>query len=114
LFVDRSAIAGVLSGVRNSLLDWVLELEKKGVEGEEVEFTEQEKKKAQEIEPNIHIDHVETFSGNIGDRNDMVGKAQVPEGFLSKFFWYVIVALIVLIVGNIISALILKYLFGIL
>ncbi|XOB41334.1 MAG: hypothetical protein ACKKMW_01215 [Candidatus Nealsonbacteria bacterium] len=112
-FIDRSSLAGVLNAVKDNLLDWAIRLKKQGIEGGDVEFTPEEKEKARKIESKYAIGNIEKFQGSIGDWSQHAGKLQVPrESFWSKFFWYVLVALIVVIIGNIISELILKYMFG--
>jgi len=116
LFIDSSTLVGVLNTVRNTIFDWALKLQKEGVKGEETEFTEREKEQAQNVESKYSIGSIENFHGNIGEGNaneEGNGIILPHESFWSKFFWYGVIALIVLTVGNILSALILKYVFGI-
>lgn len=113
LFIDRSSLVGILNAVRNNLLDWAIELEKQGIQGGDTEFTPAEKDRAQQIKSKYSIGNIENFHGNIGERNEYTGEILTPkESFLSKFFWYVLVALAIVVAGNILSALILKYVFG--
>ena len=46
LLFDKSQARGILDAVRNAVLNWSLELEKKGVHGEGLTFSPQEKAKA--------------------------------------------------------------------
>lgn len=118
LFIDKSQIVGIVEAVRNTLFDWLIKLDKAGVQGEnEEEFSAKEIKVAKEVEPTIKIGNIENFHGNMGDngtQTENLGTIISPvEGFWAKFFWYVIVALFVVIVGNVFSALILHQFFGI-
>ncbi|MDX1536033.1 MAG: hypothetical protein R3346_04735 [Candidatus Spechtbacterales bacterium] len=115
LFFDRSTITSILNQVRNRLLDWAIELDKQGLDGDEEEFTKEEKERAQTVEPKYNIESIENFHGNIGEQNNQNSQGEIvipDESLLSKFFWYVIIALIVVIVGNVISAIILDKFFG--
>lgn len=47
VFIDASQITGIITQVRTRLLDWILELEKNGIKGENMEFLEEDIKKAQ-------------------------------------------------------------------
>ncbi len=49
VFVDASQITGIITQVRTRLLDWTLELGKNGIKGEDMEFLEEDIKKAQEL-----------------------------------------------------------------
>lgn len=53
---------GVVEAVRDRLLDWSVELEKRGITGENMSFEEQEKKAAHKQTFNI-----QNFSGVLGD-----------------------------------------------
>lgn len=116
LHIDKSQIVGVIEAVRNTLLDWLIKLDKAGIQGSNDKFTEIEIKEAKKIEPDIKIGNIENFHGNIGNSGNQVENPGViigqPETFWTKFFWYVIVALLVVIIGNIASSLILEYTFG--
>jgi len=59
---SRSALAGILEGIKNKLLDWSIELEQRGIVGENMSFGEQEKAMAKS-----QIFNIEHFTGNIGD-----------------------------------------------
>lgn len=58
---NDSQMRNILESVRNIVLDWSLKMESEGIMGEDLNFTEQEKEKAESI---INI---ENFSGIIGD-----------------------------------------------
>lgn len=69
-FVQRIAISGttfkaIVEAVRNRLLDWSLELEKRGITGENMSFEKEEKQKAHGQTFNI-----QNFAGVIGDVTD--------------------------------------------
>jgi len=114
LLVDRASITGILEHIRNSVFDWTVKLQEAGISDESSEFSEKEVKEVENVKPKYEIQHIENFTGNIGEHNKFESGSIVPvETFWGKFFWYVIVALMVVIVGNIISALILKNLFNI-
>lgn len=69
-FFEKAALAKIFQEVRKVILDWTLELEKKGILGEEYMFTEKEKESAKEIS-NVNI----TINGNISDSN-VIGALQ--------------------------------------
>lgn len=114
LMVDRASVAGILEHVRNSVFDWTVKLQEAGISDESSEFSEKDVKEVENIKPKYEIQHIENFTGNIGEHNKFESGSIVPvETFWGKFFWYVIVALVVVILGNIISAVILKSVFNI-
>lgn len=49
LHVDPTEVIGILESVRNNVLDWALELEQKGILGEGMSFSKQEKQTAGQI-----------------------------------------------------------------
>jgi len=109
LSIDKSAVVGIINNVRNEVLNWSLKLEKVGVSTEETEFSNEEKTEAQGVEPKYSIQNIENFNGNMGDFNKFNNGALVPqETILSKFFWYVVVAFLVIVIGNVVSELIIK------
>ena len=113
LFIGRSSLVGILESVRNRLLDWASNLKKRGIMGDSAEFTPEEKKEARGL-PKFSIGNIENFHGNVGEAGTYDGKILTPdESFWSKAFWYIVVALAVVVVGNILSALILKHVCGI-
>lgn len=71
LFVSRSSIAGILDRVRNAVLEWSLQLEKEGILGEGMSFSDDEKKKAS-AQGTVY--NIGNFAGTIGD---VSGNAQV-------------------------------------
>jgi len=114
MFISRSDLVGILDSVRNKLLDWAAELKRSGIHGDEVEFTREEKEGAQRLESKFSIGKIENFHGNLGEGNNYTGKIFTSaESFWSKVAWYIFVALAVVVVGNILSAVILKYILGI-
>lgn len=114
LLIGKASVAGILEHVRNDIQDWTIKLEVAGISNESDEFSTKDIKEAEDVKPKYEIQHIENFTGNIGEHNKFESGSLVPvETFWNKFFWYVIIALIVVIVGNIISALILKNVFNI-
>ena len=63
---NTSTIAGILDAIRNTVLDWSLRLEKAGVKGEGLSFSNDERKKAHETQAVYNIGRIETFTGNMG------------------------------------------------
>ena len=59
-------VVGILDAVRNALLDWSLKLEKLGVKGEGMSFSDDERKRAHETQAVYNIGTIETFTGNMG------------------------------------------------
>lgn len=66
VMVSASDPVGILDAVRNALLDWSLKLEKSGVKGEGMSFSDDERKKAHETQAVYNIGTIETFTGNMG------------------------------------------------
>src|SRR5260221_5003326 len=69
--VDFSSgtLAHIVDAVRNLVLDWAIELEKKGVVGEGMTFSPNEKKIAATNPVAFHIGTITNFAGNIGVGN---------------------------------------------
>jgi hypothetical protein len=57
LIISPSEFKGVLEAVRNELLQWAINLEKRGIKGENMDFNEQEKQQASSIVYNIGTVH---------------------------------------------------------
>ena len=53
-FVDKSRLYGIIESVKQILLEWVIEMEKKGVLGEELIFSEKEKANEHMITINLN------------------------------------------------------------
>ncbi len=52
--VSVSSIMDIVEKVKNSILEWTLELEQKGIVGEQMKFDNMDKKKAHELAPTIN------------------------------------------------------------
>jgi len=65
LIIDRAQILGILDAVRNELLNWSLSLEKQGIVGDGLTFSQEEVQKAGNI-----TYHIERFTGILGDVTD--------------------------------------------
>ena len=72
--VARNSIAGILDAVRNIILDWSLKLEKEGILGEDLTFSQEEREKAHELHITYNIGPINKFTGIIGK---MSGNAKV-------------------------------------
>lgn len=64
--LGRNSVAGILDAVRNTILDWSLKLEKEGILGEGLSFSQIEREKAQDPGVVYKIGNIETFAGTIG------------------------------------------------
>lgn len=64
-FADISICKHVTAAVRARVLDWSLELEKEGVLGEGMTFSESEKRQAAQV-PQINIGSIANLAGSIG------------------------------------------------
>jgi len=62
LHFDKSQARGILDAVRNAVLKWAIELEKKGIHGSGMTFSSQEKEKAA---PSRTTFNIETFIGSM-------------------------------------------------
>ncbi len=63
LHVSRNAVFGIIDAVRNTIFNWSLQLEQKGILGDGMRFTPEEKALAMTSQ-NIHIN---SFQGILGD-----------------------------------------------
>lgn len=70
LMLSRSAVIGILDAVRNVILDWSLKLEKAGIVGDGLTFSQEDKKKAHEAQTIYQIENIDNFTGNMGSIND--------------------------------------------
>jgi len=64
--MSASDVVGILDAVRNALLDWSLKLEKLGVRGEGMSFSDDERRKAHQPQAVYNIGTIGTFTGNMG------------------------------------------------
>lgn len=114
LTIDRSELVAILERVRNVVLDWTVRLHEAGITGESSEISKKELDEVKQITSTYQIGHIENFRGNLGEANDYSPGDLLPkESFWNKFTWYVVIAGLVLIIGNISSGLVLHYLFHI-
>lgn len=78
LMISLSAIKGILSRVRQNVLNWALELEAKGVTGEGLSFSAEEKKAAAQMTYNIEgSSHVTIVGGDNRNSPISVGNVQL-------------------------------------
>nr|WP_249816387.1 hypothetical protein [Bradyrhizobium sp. 180] len=71
LFIDRAQLSGVLSAVRNLVLDWAINLEKSGIKGDGMSFSEKEKRIAESSAAGITIGTIHSLVGSIGNHNSV-------------------------------------------
>jgi hypothetical protein len=64
--MSANEVVGILDAIRNALLDWSLKMEKLGVKGEGMSFSDDERKRAHETQAIYNIGKIETFTGNMG------------------------------------------------
>ncbi len=65
--VSKTEIVGILDAVRNIILDWSLKLEKEGILGEGLSFSQKEYKKARKPSVIYKIGRIGHFTGTIGN-----------------------------------------------
>lgn len=65
----RGSVISVLDSVRNMVLDWAIQMEKKGVLGDGMSFDPQEKIQAKQAMTTFHIGSIGNFVGNMGAGN---------------------------------------------
>lgn len=71
LVVSNSQVHGILDRVRNTVLEWALELEEKGIMGEGMSFTPDEKKEAGSVTVNL---------SNLGNIVGSMRDSQIQQG----------------------------------
>ena len=70
--VPQTGVFGIVDAVRNQILGWSLKLEKEGVLGTDVEFSQEEKEKAK-VDSNINIVNFKGILGNVQTENLQIG-----------------------------------------
>ena len=76
--VGKNQIAGLLNNVRNKLLGWSMNLKSEGILGEDLKFSDKERKKA------TNIFNITEFRGNLafdGNISQNISKEIVPNDF---------------------------------
>lgn len=71
LILSLGSAHGILDAVRNSLLEWALKLEKAGITGHELSFSQQEKKEAQPVTQQFFAQNI-GIVGNTYDQSNVV------------------------------------------
>lgn len=64
LVIPRNALIGILDTVRNRVLEWSLDLERRGIIGEGLAFSEGERQAAKQMQ-NVHIGSFNGVLGNV-------------------------------------------------
>ncbi|WP_420340123.1 hypothetical protein [Roseibium sp.] len=67
--ITRGSIVSILDHVRNKVLDWAIEMERKGVIGESMSFNADERKEAKSVTNTFHFANVGSIVGNVGTHN---------------------------------------------
>lgn len=67
--VQRSQIVEILDAIRNAILEWALKLESEGILGDELSFSDAEKRKASSSTVIQHVENL-NFQGILGSVND--------------------------------------------
>lgn len=78
LHVNKSQFFGIIESVRNHLLEWTLELEKQGILGDDLVFSETETVTAQSVSPSINYYYGSVIQGNASN-------SQISSGDKTKF-----------------------------
>lgn len=76
LHISKTAAADIIEKVKNTLIEWTLELEEKGVLGEDMSFSEQEKEKAKSIPQQVN-----NYYGSTNVINGTADKIQANAGY---------------------------------
>jgi hypothetical protein len=64
--LQRSSFVRILDAVRNLVLDWAIGLERAGVRGNGISFTQEEQRQAHTASPVINVGTIGSMTGNIG------------------------------------------------
>ncbi|PSM15936.1 hypothetical protein [Nitratireductor sp. StC3] len=83
LQISRGHIVSILDTVRNMVLDWAIEMEKKGVLGHGMSFDAGETKMAQAAMQTINIGQIGSMVGNLGTGNS-TGDITVSQASVSR------------------------------
>lgn len=67
--IGRSNLVTIVDTVRNMVLDWAIEMERKGVLGEGMSFEPTERERAQVAMSTFNIGSIGNFVGNLGNDN---------------------------------------------
>lgn len=67
--IPRAGIVGLIDHVRSMVLDWTIEMERNGVQGEGFSFNEKEVESAKQAMNTFNIKKIENFAGNMGVGN---------------------------------------------
>jgi hypothetical protein len=68
-FCDRATAVAIVDAVRTLILEWAIEVEKTGIKGTDVNFSDQEQKIAAGAPISIHIGSITGFTGTLGVGN---------------------------------------------
>jgi len=87
LHVSKTVLVGAVEGVKNAVLEWAIQLEAKGILGEGLSFSSQEKERAQSVTNHIYGSNIGVL-GSVGNnakvshqKIDLTGHS--PEALIS-------------------------------
>lgn len=69
VMLGRASIVDILDIVRTKVLDWSIEMEKRGIAGDGLTFGAEEQRKAQAAMTTFNIGTIGNFAGNLGSGN---------------------------------------------
>lgn len=69
--ISRVGLVGILEGVRNRIIDFTVQLEREGILGDGLQFTQKEKRAAQ------HVTFHQVFGGNVGNVSNVSNSENV-------------------------------------
>lgn len=67
--IARGDLVSLIGKVRNMILDWSIEMEKKGVLGDGMTFNSDEKEQARIAMTTFNVGDIQNFTGNLGTQN---------------------------------------------
>lgn len=71
LLCPYSSVKDIVEKVKNTILDWSIKLEKEGIRGEGMQFSNEEKQASKAISRDISINHVTTIVNNPSDNTQI-------------------------------------------
>jgi hypothetical protein len=66
---SATSLVAIVEAVRTLVLEWSIEMERAGIAGSDLRFSDEEKNRAQAAPISIHIESIGTFTGNLGIGN---------------------------------------------
>jgi AbiTii len=82
--ISKAALAAILEAVRNVIHDWALNLERAGISGEGISFSQNEAERAQSVVVNIHSIGNATGIGAFGDNANIISNQSIDVKGLAR------------------------------